>query len=493
MWSEDRQPAGSVTVKVVSAALFVVSLLSIFSVNACRTRYRGPELGGIYNRSASHHSIDRNPVIVIPGVLGSKLVDRESGRMVWGAFGGDAVKPGEPGGSRLIALPMAEGAALDNLWDEVEADGVLDQVSVNLFGLPLHLKAYFHILNLLGSGGYRDEGLGSSGGLDYGDDHFTCFQFDYDWRRDNVESARLLHQFIEEKGCYVREQLRIHFGPGDYSDLKFDIVAHSMGCLVARYYLRYGTADVTGEAGLVEPTWAGCDMVERLIMVGPPNAGSLESLVNLVQGRRFSPFTPRYHALLLGTFPSTYQLLPRTRHGAVVSGTAGEDERLDLFDPELWVRMKWGLANPAADHLLQDLLPGEADAGVRRRIALEHQGKCLLRAERFQAALDRPASPPAGVDLFLIAGDAIPTARQVAVDTSGKLEMVSVEPGDGSVLRGSALMDERMGGPWSPMLVSPVHWEDVLFLFTDHLQMTKDPAFADNVLYRLLEDPRGVR
>ncbi len=97
------------------------------------------------------------------------------------------------------------------------------------------------------------------------------------------------------------------------------------------------------------------------------------------------------------------------------------------------------------------------------------------------------------MDPFLIAGDAIPTARQVAVEADGELEMVSFEPGDGSVLRGSALMDERMGGPWSPMLVSPVHWEDVLFLFTDHLQMTKDPAFADNVLYRLLEDPRGVR
>jgi len=54
-------------------------------------------------------------------------------------------------------------------------------------------------------------------------------------------------------------------------------------------------------------------------------------------------------------------------------------------------------------------------------------------------------------------------------------------------------MDERMGDSWSPLLVSPIDWEGVLFLFTDHLQMTKDPAFADNVRYCLLEDPRGAK
>jgi hypothetical protein len=29
-----------------------------------------------------------------------------------------------------------------------------------------------------------------------------------------------------------------------------------------------------------------------------------------------------------------------------------------------------------------------------------------------------------------------------------------------------------------------------MFLFSDHLGLTKDPAFTDNVLYLLLEDPR---
>jgi hypothetical protein len=53
-------------------------------------------------------------------------------------------------------------------------------------------------------------------------------------------------------------------------------------------------------------------------------------------------------------------------------------------------------------------------------------------------------------------------------------------------------MDERYteGAKWSPRLVTPIKWSSVNFLFTDHLGLTKDPAFTDNVLYLLLEAPR---
>ena len=36
-------------------------------------------------------------------------------------------------------------------------------------------------------------------------------------------------------------------------------------------------------------------------------------------------------------------------------------------------------------------------------------------------------------------------------------------------------------------LRTPVAWTSVRFLFNDHLGMTKDRAFTDNVLYLLLE------
>jgi hypothetical protein len=52
-------------------------------------------------------------------------------------------------------------------------------------------------------------------------------------------------------------------------------------------------------------------------------------------------------------------------------------------------------------------------------------------------------------------------------------------------------MDERAGrGETSSRLVSPIAWSDVTFLFTDHVGLTKYPAFTDNVLYLLLESPR---
>jgi hypothetical protein len=57
----------------------------------------------IYERSAQYHMPDRNPVIVIPGILGSKLIDRDSRRMVWGAFDPESVDPTTPEGARLIS------------------------------------------------------------------------------------------------------------------------------------------------------------------------------------------------------------------------------------------------------------------------------------------------------------------------------------------------------------------------------------------------------
>ena len=63
-------------------------------------------------------------------------------------------------------------------------------------------------------------------------------------------------------------------------------------------------------------------------------------------------------------------------------------------------------------------------------------------------------------------------------------------PGDGTVLRSIALMDERVGQAWTRGVVTPIAWTDVTFVFTDHLGMTRDPAFTDDVLFRLLESPR---
>ena len=422
----------------------------------------------------------------MPGILGSKLKDLDSNAIVWGAFGPGSVNPKKPENARLIALPMQQGAPLAALQDRVAPDGVLDQVKVRFAGIDLRLKAYFYMLSTFGAA-YRDSDLGESGAVDYGDKHYTCFQFAYDWRRDIVESARLLHAFILNQRAYVQAETEKRYGIKDL-DVKFDIIAHSMGGLVVRYYLRYGPTDLPADGSLPELTWAGARYIENVVMVGTPNAGSVDAVTYLVEGEKFAPMFGKYESAILGTMPAVYQLLPRGRHGAVID--AGTEKRIeDIYDPALWERMGWGLADPRQDAVLQMLLPEAQDPAVRRRIALEHQGKALQRAKQFAAALDLPASPPAGLSLYLIAGDAVPTEAVVAVD-KGATNVVKKAPGDGTVLRSSALMDEGIGTDLVGRLNSPIDWTAVHFLFKDHIGLTKDPGFSDNLLFFLFEKPK---
>jgi len=447
----------------------------------------GPDLAGIYNRAAQHHGPQRAPVIVIPGILGSKLVDQETGQVVWGAFADGYANPSRPEGARLLAVPMTEGEPLSALQDQTVADGALEQLKVSLLGLPVKLNAYIHILRSLGVGGYQDQQLAEAGAVDYGPGHFTCFQFAYDWRKDNVENAQRLHAFIEEKRSYVQQQYKERFGVEDH-DVRFDIVAHSMGGLVSRYYLRYGDADLRDDGQAPKPTWAGAKRIRKLILVGTPNAGSAKALKQLVEGTRFAPTLPKYEAALLGTMPSIYQLLPRGGQGVLRDATTGETIK-DLYDPRLWYEMGWGLADPGQDKVLKKLLPEINDPEARRRVVLDHQAKCLARARLFAQALDEPAAPPEGTTIHLFAGDAKPTLAVLDVKPGGGLDAEEHAPGDGTVLRSSALMDRRVGGDWTPMLDSPIKWHSTHFLFTDHLGMTKDTTFSDNVLHLLLEAP----
>jgi hypothetical protein len=235
-------------------------------------------------------------------------------------------------------------------------------------------------------------------------------------------------------------------------------------------------------------TWAGARNLENVILVGPPNAGSIRAIEFLVRGVKPGPGVSRYEAAIIGTMPSTYQTLPRGRHGALVDAANPDCKYEDLYDPELWEDLRWGLASPRQAKMLEWLLPDIPDADERRRVALEHLRKSLARARQFSAALDIPARPPAGVSLHLVLGDAVPTPAIAAVDReTGTLEVIDKQPGDNRVLRSSALMDERLTGEWSPGLVSPVHWSQVTFIFRKHLAMTKDPGFTDTVLFILLE------
>jgi pimeloyl-ACP methyl ester carboxylesterase len=464
-------------------------LLLLIALSALGCTAPEPDFHALYDASARYRNARRNPIIVIPGILGSNLKTAQ-GQVVWGAFTSTSVDPETAEGARTFAHPMGSGP-LRSLLDDVVPDGALETVEVDLLGLHFELGAYIGMLKSLGVGGYQDQQLALAGAIDYGSDHYTCFQFDYDWRRDNVENARRLMEFIKLKKAYVEAENKKRFG--DDSPVKFDIVAHSMGGLLTRYFLRYGDAELP-KGPPPPPTWAGAKLVERAILVGTPNAGSASALQELVGGVQLSALLPLYAPALVGSLPSVYQLLPRARHGALL-----DEHRKpipDLLDPNLWIARGWGLADPDQDSVLAELLPSLNTPAKRRAVALDHLRKCLAAARRFQAALDLPAAPPSGCNLYIVAGDAAPTSAVLAIEPKGELKTLTQCGGDGTVTRDSALMDERLGTPAKdrdPHLVSPIRWTSVLFVFSDHLGMTSDPAFTDNVLYLLLVDPRADR
>lgn len=80
-------------------------LLLALSFAGCHRGYDPPDLGGIYNRAARHEGLDRNPIIVIPGVMGSSLVDALAGR---------TASHGSRSGHGRRAVEHCGGASIDH-------------------------------------------------------------------------------------------------------------------------------------------------------------------------------------------------------------------------------------------------------------------------------------------------------------------------------------------------------------------------------------------
>ncbi|MFS0697572.1 esterase/lipase family protein [Streptomyces nitrosporeus] len=252
-------------------------------------------------------------VVVVPGILGSRLADA-GGHEVWGLSGAPLLRGIRTFGRSVTGLTLPR-----DLGDAHPGDGVR----------PVGLMRDLHALP--GVGALVD---GYSGLLDWLERHFTLRRrlsgdapgtpvnlvgFAYDWRLScRYNADRLAATVSEELGRWRGSR-------ADRREARVVFLCHSMGGLVTRQYVeRCGGAEVT----------------RRVITLGTPYRGSLDALVYLVNGMR-------YGAGPLGldltgfarSLPSLHQLTPdyaalstpdhpALRYAREVTGLPGADAEL---------------------------------------------------------------------------------------------------------------------------------------------------------------------
>jgi pimeloyl-ACP methyl ester carboxylesterase len=329
------------------------------------------------------------PVIVIPGLTGSELVSSKNGSVVW--FKVRRSKTDD------LSLPISPNIAANR--DSLVARDILRSIRLGFFKKT---DAYAGLLDALEDHGYKEGKWDNPPVRGYQD---TIYIFPYDWRRDNVENARLLIRQIET----LKRRL-------NKPNLKFDVIAHSMGGLIARYAAMYGDADLPNGAKIT-PTWAGAKNFNKIVLLGAPNQGSVIALKSLLNG--FSlfgtqinlPFIQNLSKFDLFTIPSGYQLLPFD--GTIkVYDEELKPLKIDLYDPETWNEYGWSV--------IEDKDFSKKFSTAEQENAKAYFVAVLDRARRFQDALNAASIKPVPASYYLIGAECKDTPDGVVVFQDAK-------------------------------------------------------------------------
>lgn len=352
--------------------VLVLVALSLVS-SSCISARRTPNLEKIF--ASARTRTGKRPVIVIPGILGTELINPNTGKTVWpSAFRTDE-----------DALPI--NPDLETNRDELVAGKILETMRLGRI-LP-EVFVYRDLLDALRRyAGYRQaawEDPGPDGDRD------TFYVFAYDWRRDNVANARELVQRVER----LKQRLQ-------RPDLKFNVVAHSMGGLIARYAAMYGDADLPPEGVTPQPTWVGAAHISKIVMIGTPNEGSADAFATVLEGysiteglRRRVPLLNKLSAEDVARTPSVFQLMPHRQSARFLDENL-QPLNLDLYDPAVWKRYGWGAINK--DEFRRDFNGRLDDLDA-------YLTNTLKRARRFHEALDAVENAETPVILLAIGGD----------------------------------------------------------------------------------------
>ena len=190
----------------------------------------------------------RDIIVLIPGITGSVLA--KDGKAVWGPTGRVITRALFSGGGSLHRDLFLPADAPYDLGDGVEATSLVPD---------LHLIPGFWKIDGYGK---IAQFLQSTFDLTEGE---SFFRFPYDWRRDNRVAARRLSRLAERWLGAFREKS---------PEARLILVCHSMGGLVARYFLE---------------VLEGWRMTRALITFGTPFRGSPAALNSLANGVRKGP------------------------------------------------------------------------------------------------------------------------------------------------------------------------------------------------------------
>ncbi len=428
----------------------------------------------VHHDSALRES--RNPVIFLHGFMGSKLHNARTHRSVWGRVRNLFWR----GKEDHLALPIDQTPLSANR-DELVAHEICDSVG--------GIDFYGPIVRAL-----RDIAGYDIGNIDHPHPGETLYVFAYDWRRDNVESARALGEAIDRI-------VAAHGRP----DLKIDLVAHSMGGMVARYYVTYGGEDVLDQSPLPAPTYAGARHVGKVILIGTPIEGSFTAfrIMHLGITRSLSPEA-------LFTMPSVFQLFP-SREARPFVDTNGETLPVGLYDPDNWVRYGWSVFQPHILAALRHELPrrerksAEAFHKLRQRMR-DFLAAALERGDAFHRALAQADPHQAPVRYYAFGSDCIPTQTRavlhqkdgtwklafssddllVGIGHTERLRDLLFSPGDGTVSLASLLAQD----PTIPEAFEPsISFASTVFLCEAHGFLTRNPIFQNNLFHVLASEP----
>lgn len=249
------------------------------------------------------------PIIFVHGFKGARLLDAD-GRTDW-LCGSTALGLRTP----ALTLPLCYGEG-GQATDGRSAAGPLEKVVLipKLLEQPVY-GPWLAMLQRLGRPWYA---------------------FAYDWRRDNLESAARLAEFVDR----VRQK---HGGQPVH------LVAHSNGGLVTLAALHDGLRGVG-----------------RVLFAGVPFAGGVGFLDDMHRGTAMGLNRRVLSPAVLATFPSVYSFFPL--QGAALTDAAGESLGVDLFEPRDWKNFGLGIYRDLA------AVPPEFDAFLAHTLA---QAKCF--------------------------------------------------------------------------------------------------------------------